>query len=197
MWLLDFLPFWIFHLIVLAGIGGILASTVLKFIPFISNYRLPIQVASIIALSFGLYMEGGVSNQERWEAKVAEAKLELAKKETASAEATVKVVTKYVTKVEVVKEKGDTIVKEIPKLISASADDACVIPNGFVLLHNSAAKNEVPDTSGTANEGASGVKLSGVATTVTENYTTFHQVREQLKALQEWVKEQQRVYDGN
>ena len=142
-------------------------------------------------------MEGGVSNQERWEAKVAEVKLELAKKETASAEATVKVVTKYVTKVEVVKEKGDTIVKEIPKLISASADDACVIPNGFVLLHNSAAKNEVPDTSGTANEGASGAKLSGVATTVTENYTTFHQVREQLKALQDWVREQQRVYDGN
>ena len=46
-------------------------------------------------------MEGGISNQERWEAKVADAKLEMAKKDTASAEATTKVVTKYVTKVEI------------------------------------------------------------------------------------------------
>ena len=197
MWILDFLPFWIFHLIVLAGIGGILASTILKFIPFITTYRLPIQVASILVLSFGLYMEGGVSNQERWEAKVAEVKLEMAKKDAASAEASTKVVTKYITKVEVVKEKGDLIAKQIPNLISATADGQCVIPNGFVLLHDSASRNEVPDTSRGANEGASEVKLSGVATTITENYTTYYKVVEQLKSLQEWVNEQKRIYNGD
>ncbi len=197
MWLLDFLPFWIFHLIVLAGIGGILASAVLKFIPFISNYKLPIQVGSAILLAFGLYMEGGVSNQEKWEARVAEVKLEMAKKEAASAEASTKVVTKYITKVEVVKEKGDQIAKQIPNLISATADGQCVIPNGFVLLHDSASRNEVPDTSRGTNEGASEVKLSGVATTITENYTTYHKVAEQLRSLQEWVNEQKRIYNGN
>jgi len=96
MWMLDFLPFWIFHLIVLVGIGGILASGVIKFIPFISTYKLPIQVASVILLVFGVYMEGGVSNQEKWEARVAEVKLEMAKKDAASSDATVKVVTKYI-----------------------------------------------------------------------------------------------------
>ena len=197
MWLLDFLPSWIFHLITLAGIGGILASTVLKFIPFISNYKLPIQVASVIVLSFGLYMMGGASNQERWEAKVAEVKLEMAKKEAASAEASTKVVTKYVTKVEIVKEKGDSIVKEIPKLISQNADAMCAVPNGFVLLHDSASRNEIPDTSGNVNEGTSDVKISGVAKTITENYTTYYQVVEQLKSLQEWVKEQKRIYNGD
>lgn len=197
MWLLDFLPSWIFHLITLAGIGGILASTVLKFIPFISNYKLPIQVASVIILSFGLYMMGGASNQERWEAKVAEVKLEMAKKEAASAEDSVKVVTKYITKVEVVKQKGESIAKEIPNLISATADGQCVIPNGFVLLHDSASRNEIPDTSRGTNEGASAVKLSGVAQTITENYTTYYQVSEQLKSLQEWVNNQKRIYNGD
>ena len=197
MWMLDFLPFWIFHLIVLVGVGGILASVVLKFIPFISNYKLPVQVASVILLVFGVYMEGGVSNQEKWEARVAEVKLEMAKKDAASSDATVKVVTKYITNVEVVKEKGESIVKEIPKLITATADGQCVIPNGFVLLHDSASRNEVPDSSGVTNEAASGVKLSGVAETITENYTTYHKVAEQLRSLQEWVKEQKRVYNGD
>lgn len=143
----------------------------------------------------GLYMEGGISNQERWEAKVAEAKLEMAKKETASAEVTTKVVTKYVNKVEIVKEKGDVIIKEVPKYITEVADGQCVIPNGFVLLHDSASRNEVPDSTRGVDAGASEVKLSGVATTVTENYTTYHKVAEQLKALQEWVREQQKIYN--
>lgn len=197
MWMLDFLPFWIFHLIVLVGVGGILASVVLKFIPFISNYKLPVQVASVILLVFGVYMEGGVSNQEKWEARVAEVKLQMAKKDAASSDATVKVVTKYITNVEVVKEKGESIVKEIPKLVTATADGQCVIPNGFVLLHDSASHNEVPDSSGVTNDAPSGVKLSGVAETITENYTTYYKVAEQLRSLQEWVKEQKRIYNGD
>jgi len=140
-------------------------------------------------------MEGGISNQERWEAKVAEAKLEVAKKETASAEVTTKVVTKYVNKIEIVKEKGDAIIKEVPVYITASADAQCAIPNGFVLLHDSASRNEVPDSSRGVDAGTSEVKLSGVATTVTENYTTYHKVAEQLKALQEWIRQQQNIYN--
>jgi hypothetical protein len=195
MWLIEFLPFWIFHLIVLVGIGGIIVSEVLKFIPFVTIYRLPIQVASIIALVFGVYMEGGISNQEKWEAKVAEAKLEMAQKETASAEATTKVVTKYVTKIQIVKEKGDVIIKEVPKYITKESDAKCPIPNAFVVLHDSASKNEVPDATRLANEGTSDTKLSTVTETVVGNYSICHQNAEQLKALQDWVREQQKVYN--
>ncbi len=197
MWILDFLPSWIFSLVSLVGVVAFLATEFLGKIPFVSTYLKAIRVGSIVALVFGLYMMGGASNQERWEARVAEVKLEMAKKEAASAEASTKVVTKYITKVEVVKEKGDLIAKQIPNLITATADGQCVIPNGFVLLHDSASRNEVPDTSRGANEGASEVKLSGVATTITENYTTYHKVAEQLRSLQEWVNEQKRIYNGD
>lgn len=195
MWLIEFLPFWIFHLIVLVGIGGIIVSEVLKFIPFVTIYRLPIQVASIIALVFGVYMEGGISNQEKWEAKVAEAKLEMAQKETASAEVTTKVVTKYVTKIQIVKEKGDVIIKEVPKYITKESDAKCPIPNAFVVLHDSASKNEVPDTARLADEGTSATKLSTVTETVVGNYSICHQNAEQLKSLQEWIKQQQSIYN--
>jgi len=194
MWILDWLPFWIFHLVVVLGLAGVIASIVFKFVPFISQYALPIQVISIIVLVFGVYMEGGISNQEKWEAKVAEVKLEMAKKETASAEVTTKVITKYVTKIEVVKEKGNEIIKQVPVYITKDADAKCDVPNGFVVLHDSASRNEVPDPTRKVDGTTSAVKISGVAETVIVNYTTYHQVAEQLKSLQEWIKEQQKVY---
>jgi hypothetical protein len=195
MWILDWLPFWIFHLVVIAGGVALIAAQFFKFIPLVSQYRLPIQVVGIIALVLGVYMEGGISNQEKWEAKVAEVKLEMAKKDAASADATTKVITKYITKIEVVKEKGDAIIKEIPKYISQDADAKCPVPNGFVVLHDSASRNEVPDSTRSVDAGTSDVKLSGIATTVTENYTTYYKVAEQLKSLQEWIKTQQSIYN--
>jgi hypothetical protein len=164
-------------------------------IPLVNKYLLPVKVGSAFLLVFGLYMEGGISNQERWEAKVADAKIEMAKKDAASADTTTRVVTKYVTKVEVIKENGNAIIKEIPKYIDANADGQCVIPNGFILLHDSASRNEVPDSTRGIDGGASSVKLSGVAETVSTNYTTYYKVAEQLKSLQEWVKEQQSIYN--
>jgi hypothetical protein len=194
MWILDWLPFWIFHLVVLAGFAGLAASLVFKFIPFVSIYRLPIQVVSIAILVFGVYMEGGISNQEKWEARVAETKLEMSKKETASAEVTTKVVTKYINKVQIVKEKGDEIIKQVPVYISKDADAKCDVPTGFVVLHDSASRNEVPDPTRKVDGTTSEVKISGVAETVIDNYTTYYQVAEQLRSLQEWIKEQQKIH---
>ena len=103
MWILDFLPFWVFHLVLLAGVVGLFVSFFVGSIPLVNKYLLPVKIGSAFLLVCGLYMEGGISNQERWEAKVAEAKIEMAKKDAASAEASTKVVTKYITKIEIVK----------------------------------------------------------------------------------------------
>jgi hypothetical protein len=195
MWILQWLPNWIFHLIVLAGIGGLLASWVIRFVPFIATYRFPIQVASIVLLVFGIYMEGSIANQAAWEAKVAEVKLEMAKKETASAEASVKVITKYVEKIKVVKETNDAIIKEVPKYINQAADAKCDVPNSFVVLHDSASNNEVPDPARLANEGTSATKISTVAETVVGNYGVCHENSEQLRSLQQWIVEQQKIYN--
>jgi hypothetical protein len=196
MWILQFLPNWIFYAILLIGVAGFAATYLLKFIPIpaIYLYKTPIQLGSIALIVIGVYMSGAISNEESWKAKVAEVQAELAKKETASAEVTTKIVTKYVKQIETIKEKGDVIIKEIPTYITKVDDSKCAIPNGFVLLHDSASKNEVPDTSRSADAGASSVKLSDVAETVTINYTTYHKVAEQLKSLQTWIKEQQQIY---
>jgi hypothetical protein len=188
------LPDLVFHLCVLVGIVGIIASIILGGIPIIGNYKLPIQLVATLLLVLGIYFEGSISTRKEWEAKVEEAKLEVAKKEVVSAEVTTRVVTKYVEKIKVVKEKGDVIVKEVPQYITKESDAKCDIPNAFVVLHDSASRNEVPDASRLADERTSETKLSTITETVAGNYSICHQNAEQLKALQEWIKEQQKVY---
>ena len=72
MWILSLLPDWFYHLVTLTGVLALIASFVLKFIPFVSTYRLPIQAASFLLLLFGIWMEGGIVNEAKWQAKVAE-----------------------------------------------------------------------------------------------------------------------------
>jgi hypothetical protein len=138
MWILDWLPFWIFHLIVLAGLAGLAASFVLKFIPFVSTYKLPIQVAAIATLVFGFYMEGGISNQEKWEARVAELEEKVKVSEAKSKTANVQIQTVYKDKVKIVKETQVVIqekIKEVEKLIDAQ----CTIDNSVIDILNDAA----------------------------------------------------------
>lgn len=188
MWLLSFLPTYVFHLLTLIGVVGVVVC--LLPIP----YKSIVQIISVIVLSFSLYMEGGICNQAEWEAKVAQVKLDMAVKEVKSAEVTTKIITKYVKQIQVVKETGDVIIKQIPMYITKNDDSMCTIPNGFVLLHDSASRNEVPDSTRVPNAGASDVKISEVAGTVIDNYTAYYQLAEQLKSLQDWIKEQQKIY---
>ncbi len=66
-------------------------------------------------------------------------KLELAK-------GTTRVVTQYVDRVQVVRERGDTITKEIPVYVTPTADAACAVPVGFVRIHDAAAAGVTPAT---------------------------------------------------
>ncbi|MGO4704071.1 hypothetical protein [Dyella sp. 2RAB6] len=99
-----------------------------------------------------------------------------------------RIVTQYVDRVQIVREKGQSILQKVPVYVPASADAACVVPAGFVRLHDAAAASAMPDRPGAANAQASGVALSAVAGTVVDNYTTCHAIAEQLIALQDWVR---------
>ena len=90
MFILQFIPDFIFHLILLLGLLGLSASFFLSYIPFVSQYRLPIQIAASILIVIGVYMEGAINNNADWEARVAELKLQVAKAEADSANANTK-----------------------------------------------------------------------------------------------------------
>ncbi len=103
-------------------------------------------------------------------------------------------VIKYVDRVQVVRARAETIIKEVPVYVPAQADADCVINRGFVRLHDAAAAGDpgLPDPAGDPDAAPAGVALSTVAETVADNYGTCHQVREQLIALQGWARAMKR-----
>ena len=139
MWIINFLPDFVFHLITIAGVLGLVASFILSFIPFVSQYKIPIQAGSIIALVFGLYFEGAMSNEAVWQARVKELEAKVAQAEVKSAKENVKIVEKIVTKEKVITERADAIVKYIDREI-IKYDEQCKIPKVFIDAHNKAAE---------------------------------------------------------
>lgn len=139
MWVLNFLPYWIFYGIFFIGLLGLLASFVLKFIPFVSMYRTPVQAASVVAIIFGTYMSGAISNEEAWQAKVKELEAKIVLAEAQSAQENTKIVEKVVKKTEVIKQRGADIVKYVDREV-VKYNNQCVIPKEFVKAHNDAAE---------------------------------------------------------
>ena len=70
MWILSYLPTWIFYAIVVMGILGVIASYVLSMVPLVNQYKIPLQVVSIVVIAFGVFIIGGVENELSWQAKV-------------------------------------------------------------------------------------------------------------------------------
>ena len=159
-------------------------------------YRLLI-VAVLAAALFGVgWVKGASHVQAEWDAEVVKQSLTAARVEKAQAQATVQVVTEYVDRVKIVRQAGETIIKEVPVYVPAQADAACVVPRGFVRLHDAAAQGVVPEPAGDSDAAPAGVALSAVAGTVAENYTACRANAEQLSALQSWILEMKESADA-
>lgn len=139
MWILDFLPGWIFTLITLAGAGAYAVTEVLGNIPFVAQYLRAIRLGAIIALAFGLYMMGGSANQEKWEARVKELEAKVAVAEEQSKTANAKLDAKMKEKAKVIKEKEYIIQEKIVK-VKDQIDAMCQIPAEAINLLNEAAE---------------------------------------------------------
>ena len=200
MWMLSFVPDSVLKtlifMILFIGAAGFILGSFGNLFSGIRPYSILIKTISTILLIAGVYFYGGYGVEMEWRTKAKELQAEIDRKNAVSSEVTEKIVTQYVDRVKIVKEKGDVIVKHVPKYITKESDANCVIPKSFVVLHDSASRNEIPDAAGTIDDSASTTKLSTVIETVAGNYTIYYETAEQLKALQDWVKQQEKIYNG-
>lgn len=134
MWLLQWLPDWIFYLLLLAGVVGGIAS---KFVP--SYYRSIVQVASALAVVVGLFMSGAIHEKAGWEARVKEMEAKLAETAVQSANENVKIVEKVIVRKNVIKQRGQDIIQYVDREVT-KYDTQCVIPKEFIQAHNKAAE---------------------------------------------------------
>jgi len=155
-------------------------------------WRLIALAAIAASLAIGGCQFGEQRVQAKWDAEKSATTLQAARTEVAQAEATTQVVTKYVDRIQVVRERGNDIVKEVPIHVPNPSDPAaCALPGGFRVFHDAAAQGELPDPAKRVD--AAAVTAQDVAATVADNYATCHANAEQLKALQEWARAQQEV----
>ena len=145
MWILQWLPNWIFYGIFFAGLLGLLATYVMKFIPFVYVYRTPIQAVSVLAIAIGTYMSGAISNEEAWQARVKEMEAKVAAAEVESAKENVKIVEKVVVKTEYITRRGQDIIQYVDKEVvkydtKFLPGGQCEIPKEFIKAINTASE---------------------------------------------------------
>lgn len=79
-----------------------------------------------------------------------------------------------------------TITKEVPNYVTPLSDSRCVIPVGFIWLHNDSAAGRLPKASGDFADTPASVTLSTVGSTIADNYATCNEIKNQLNALIDW-----------
>lgn len=121
MWILKWLPDWIFYAILLLGVVGLIATYLVKFIskfvPPLYVYKTPIQVVSIVMIVFGTFMAGAIHNNNEWEARVKELEEKVKVAEEKSKEVNREVETRIVERTKVVREKGKTQIEYVNRLV--------------------------------------------------------------------------------
>jgi hypothetical protein len=148
MWLLQWLPNWIFYAVLLAGVFGLVVTYLIRFlsfIPFLYVYKTPIQLGSIAAIAIGTFMAGAIHDNEAWEARVKEMEEKVAAAEAQSKEENVKIVEKVVNKIQIVKTRGQDIVKYVDREVvkydtKFAPGGVCEIPKEFIKAHNDSAE---------------------------------------------------------
>ena len=138
MWILDYLPEWLLHWLVIGGALGVIASLILEFMPFVKTYKIVIQVVSVLVLALGLWVEGGLSEKSVWEGRVSVAEKKAAEAEAKGAKETIKIVEKLVYRNKIIIQKGDDVIQYIDREV-VKYDHICPIPEVVIKAHDAAA----------------------------------------------------------
>ncbi len=143
MWVLSFLPEWVFHLMLCIGLLGTVGGWVLKKFPTLSAHSPLIQITGIVLLIVSIWYEGGIAKDAEYRLKIAELSQKASEAEAKAAEANAQIEYIYVNKVQKIKDVQIVIKERVIKDASAIDKNCKVSPEAISLL-NASAKNELP-----------------------------------------------------
>ena len=146
MWILGLVPNIVWHVLLVASVLGIIIASIVKFIPFINQYRLPVQLASVALLLLSVFIEGGLVVEAKYQEKIKELEVAVADAEHQRDVANNSIRTKIVEKKIYIKENVDRWrdrIVEVEKLI----DSECKVDPAAIEIINDAAKNRRPKDS--------------------------------------------------
>lgn len=144
-WMLGLIPDWVWTTLLVSSIAGILAALLLKRIPFISQYRFPIQAISVVSLLVSIWFISANSTNAVWEAKIKDLEEKVRIAEEAANNKNVEIQEKVVTKTKVIKEKGKTQIEYVDRVVTQDKEvikyiEQCPVPKAIIDAHNAAAE---------------------------------------------------------
>ena len=154
MWQLSFLwslvPTWLITVVVngliIAGLVGISAGWIARWVPYFNLYRGPIQAIGVVCLVLGVYFKGGADVERSWRERVRNLEAKVAIAERQSAEANKKLtdqLTQNKKLTQEVKNANQAAIRANAEKINSE----CRVPDVAISLHNSASKNQVSGSS--------------------------------------------------
>lgn len=143
----------------------------------------------VCVFSLGVaWLRGAEHERQRWEALDARKEDQFLAAIQRAAKVEDRVIYQTVDRWRTVVEKGETIIREVPRYVTVESDRRCIVPAGFARVHDAAADNSVlPAPASGADEADSQIALSAVARTVAANYQQYHEVRTMCEGLQAWA----------
>jgi len=142
-WLLGMIPdsllMMTINICVAVGAIMILVGLFISTLPWFNHYKVALQTVGLIVLCLALYFKGGYSSEMAWRAKIELMEEKVKTSEAKSQEVNTVIQTQVVTKTQIIKERGEDIVKYIDKEI-IKYDNSCKIPDEFVNALNQAAQ---------------------------------------------------------
>ncbi len=96
------------------------------------------------------------------------------------------------------KNKKQIIIKEVTTYVTAQSDAKCIIPSGFVYVHNSTLAGEdavVPESRPENADAPTTIKLSEVSAVVGANNAECVARGEVIKAWQDWYPKQKKIFE--
>ena len=193
LWLFNYIPTFFIYIAFSIGVVLYLFSEMatMRIAQIVtSSYLTPalMRLIGIMLMGLSIFFLGISFSDTQFKKELDKKNQEIIKINEAAKDITNQVEIKYVYRDKIIKEKGD----EIIKYVSNKNDADCNLHNSTIELLNSAAKNNLPNPTRVIDETSAGVNLSTVESTVIENYNKYHEVKNSLNLLQEWVTEQQK-----
>lgn len=143
-WIVSLIPDSILNLVyiglILAGVTGLAAGIIGKWIPFYGNYAKFLKPLGVLLIILGVYLKGGYDTEMSWRQKVSDAEAAVRQAEAASADLNKQLEEEKKKKQKVRVEYYATVkerIKEVEKLI----DGKCELDPKVNELHNKAATN--------------------------------------------------------
>jgi hypothetical protein len=146
-WMIGLIPDavlnWAYWFIIIAGVTGVLAGWLGKWIPFYGNYVKILQPIGIVLLVLGVWLRGGYDTEMAWRDKVAKLEEQVKIAEQKSQETNTVIQEKVVEKTKVIKGKTEYITQYLDREVVKNQEiikyiENCPVPKEIINIHNQA-----------------------------------------------------------